>query len=1613
MSCDQLQVHTILYACVTATSKKEETTMNGKARGEGLEVPGSAQVVLTLVALAATTVALRWLFFNQRKKPRGGSESEEMPTNLVRKGCQDDQQEHSSSLPGQRERPSSPEAPISKVSNKQRERVKSCNSCGNTNVLKVNFVCDGCQMQDVTHDWNIAPDKRSSGYRADTKPAQDRDPQKAIYSANTPSTLFPKQETVSIGKSDDLGLHRDSILPWPLRQTWGINNNEVQYHAQEELESCNFKTSPENRPYLRSDSIREDDTGLDAGALGNWSTHYISEGVAASLGGRRERGNEKLFVNPHSSKDDTKKLKAHLLPFPQDDATQLLQTEQSKTQESNFETCLEGTGDCGVEKMYCFTSASEKEASFTMTSISACLQNGKDSNVSSCVTDDHGNHKQSQSDPFGQCLSKPRKCRDEEIFSYGESSKDRQQIMKIHSLERSTQDSHSYSSSSETKSTAQNKNPERVPGLHERENISVAASSLNEENLTTAASSGVELGNDDSGSAVYLNKKKQIQEQERAQSKPDNSTKNKDSQRMAKYSIENTNPSQDDNGNFQLSSLISAQSQSIKVSITPDCCPPTEDLLCRVNKNCREWRREQVISSMEPDGGQHLFVKENADFLHSNYADLPCLYCDEVNISAKTMSLETENSVYQKDTTYQPSYSHTWNHNRRYCAEDIPELKEKYQWAKKKTIWQSNQEISLNSIPEKETEEERVSAINAMSYPDSSAIQVPETSESGYSSKNVTPITETRSWSSLGTYSQEDDRTFQEQDVIQKQMDCAVEPNNGMVNSCQVTFQQQSGELTIANNDQNKDDVNEENCIFQKNNMSQTKHSKPNSLFMPQSLEFGWSSSEIQPYNTTTDSFLQDVNEEERDCDHDHPPLQLDNQFQDYCSEDKQGSQHESTKHRKTSNEAGCMTILSPTKVTKRASKDQEQEHPYHTTDKADLADACETEDLRHSDCALGSNWEINLVNNNNGSTTNLEIKHTDTGFAGIASLFQDELHKPNRTPQKAAARFLSLNKTWETENIIVMPSAEQKVNTCQHLTRKLSETPSASMQISSENRNKESQVDDSFHNDLLPDKTTNQSSSNICGERTSAVLPGNQTMTEEVKEPRSQHVLSLSSASLPTCDIQDQSKVMSGRHLLQRKRSMSEIAEQQQLRFQVNSISDHKSKPTLVTRSCEDILSGAPREKINQRSKAQSMICLLTEHYSQHPRGQGNLVEFVSKGSFIHIPESLQDIVDAMKLQLTLDNCLELLRFAKKHGAVDLQAAAYAVMSDNYLQVLRDLSLYRQLSGGERDQILQLRMRGNKVLGTVTLQNIYGMRSNSQSQSCSLGNNLPSPSLTIGSEQKPWLYIFHLQENSWHPLTPVPEEANLKGCGVCSMHNYLFLAGGIQGQGLNAKCSNKVFCYNPLTEIWSQLAPMNQARSQLKLVPVDGYLYAIGGECLYTVERYDPHFDKWTFRASLPKGSFAVAHEAANCNGDIYISGGNLFYRLFRYIPLKDLWEECPYNTSRKRSSDMVAVRSFLYRFDIHRDLGVSVFRYNTITKVWNEYATLCLKTSLPFRCTVLADTIFCLNRKMTARFLAHERPPRFESENLCPFPDNSGAGVLCPFIISLPQTGCFQTPV
>ncbi|XP_073911404.1 kelch repeat and BTB domain-containing protein 11 [Castor canadensis] len=432
----------------------------------------------------------------------------------------------------------------------------------------------------------------------------------------------------------------------------------------------------------------------------------------------------------------------------------------------------------------------------------------------------------------------------------------------------------------------------------------------------------------------------------------------------------------------------------------------------------------------------------------------------------------------------------------------------------------------------------------------------------------------------------------------------------------------------------------------------------------------------------------------------------------------------------------------------------------------------------------------------------------------------------------------------------------------------------------------------------------------------------------------------------------------------------------------------------------------------------------LLADAYSGRMAGvrPDNVAEVVAGARRLQLPGAAQRATDAVAPQLSLANCYEVLSAAKRQRLAELRDAAYRFMSDHYLEVLREPAVFGRLSGAERDLLLRRRLRSGRACLLAAALGPAGERAGSRPQ---------SPSGDAETRGDAAVYCFRAGPGEWRELTRLPEGAPARGCGLCVLYNYLFVAGGVAPAGPDgrARPSDQVFCYNPATDRWSTVRPLRQARSQLQLLALDGHLYAVGGECLLSVERYDPRADRWAPMAPLPRGAFAVAHEATTCNGEIYVSGGSLFYRLLKYDPRRDEWQECPCSSSRERSADMVALDGFIYRFDLCGSRGgdtqaaagpgggVSVFRYHCLAKQWSQCAAHLRPPGAPaglqpFRCAALDGTIYCVSRAGTWRFVpSQDGEPSGDTGTGGTFePESLGApldvrGVLFPFVLNLPE--------
>ena len=96
---------------------------------------------------------------------------------------------------------------------------------------------------------------------------------------------------------------------------------------------------------------------------------------------------------------------------------------------------------------------------------------------------------------------------------------------------------------------------------------------------------------------------------------------------------------------------------------------------------------------------------------------------------------------------------------------------------------------------------------------------------------------------------------------------------------------------------------------------------------------------------------------------------------------------------------------------------------------------------------------------------------------------------------------------------------------------------------------------------------------------------------------------------------------------------------------------------------------------------------------------------------------------------------------------------------------------------------------------------------------------------------------------------------------GVAVLDNKTYVTGGCT-QAIG-KTLSSVDCYDPVTNIWSQVAKMNIAREGHELVSLHWKLYAIGGyngtfgesDVVHSAEVYDPSNNTWTLIQSEVEG--------------------------------------------------------------------------------------------------------------------------------------------------------------
>ncbi|XP_056273797.1 kelch-like protein 42 isoform X1 [Pseudoliparis swirei] len=328
-----------------------------------------------------------------------------------------------------------------------------------------------------------------------------------------------------------------------------------------------------------------------------------------------------------------------------------------------------------------------------------------------------------------------------------------------------------------------------------------------------------------------------------------------------------------------------------------------------------------------------------------------------------------------------------------------------------------------------------------------------------------------------------------------------------------------------------------------------------------------------------------------------------------------------------------------------------------------------------------------------------------------------------------------------------------------------------------------------------------------------------------------------------------------------------------------------------------------------NMRETSESLIHL--EHVSSS--AFHNLLEFsfldtfkvpveelgthIQVSSYLLAEAFLSRCLSVLADKLSPDNCLSYLSLAQEICCVELKTTVFTYLSRNLLELPH---LIKCLNGAEKDEVVHLRMRGDRRLCSLRKENLTSW-------------NDPE------TERARHVFTLKGSEDSgdWYPVTELPFSADKWCFTAVVLYNYLYVIGGYRQpvkRGWEFKMAS--FRYNPFTHSWAATAPLLKHRRHFSAAACGGCIYAVGGwyldslvtpdsnTALYTaVECYDPWEDTWRFVSSLPLTDFqftmSLSHDVpliTSLGPCLYVLG--IIQRtgeklLLKYNTSQDCWSE------------------------------------------------------------------------------------------------------------------------
>lgn len=202
----------------------------------------------------------------------------------------------------------------------------------------------------------------------------------------------------------------------------------------------------------------------------------------------------------------------------------------------------------------------------------------------------------------------------------------------------------------------------------------------------------------------------------------------------------------------------------------------------------------------------------------------------------------------------------------------------------------------------------------------------------------------------------------------------------------------------------------------------------------------------------------------------------------------------------------------------------------------------------------------------------------------------------------------------------------------------------------------------------------------------------------------------------------------------------------------------------------------------------------------------------------------------------------------------------------------------------------------------------------------------------------------YNPRTDRWIPIAPL----NLRRsrAGAAALSRLLYVVGGYDGAADLASSES----YNPITNKWTVVTPMGTRRSCLGVCSLHGLLYAVGGydgaSCLGSVERYDPLVNCWTSVAAMHTRRRYC--RLAILDGCIYSVGGydgtNYQASAERLDPRLGKWMPVPNMLSRRSSCGVASLDGLVYAIGGNDGsvCACSAERFNSRRNGWEPIASM-----------------------------------------------------------------------